>query len=673
MISALALLLVIGVGATSAIYPLGQLSAVGRCALSVALGYAVIGGTAFTLAAARSLTPLAFKVALTVIALGLWIAALLRHRATAGDRPRAKRDLSRMWPLVLGAGVVVAIALVRLTVSPLQDFGPPTAFRYWADGLEMASAGRVPAVTLQWGAVYAPTVSKVMLNSFEAGMTFFLGSQPLPAMGALTWISAVGFSLGVWWLGRELGLVRTAPLLILMLCANSFLGDPELTKDMAYFRAEVFGRMVAFCALALAVKAVRERNGYKDAIVSGVLLGVAATTHLVPSAVAAGMLLWYCAFVVMRDRTIASVATRVAATVVTALAVAESVLLFAGGNLAFGGAGGGGSYRAVGGADPTALFTTGLSLPFPAPRSHWLIPAHRLIDQYAGFTFGRSVAHPTLILAGLAIVTVVVIWRCPPGLKPAAVVAAGCAVNLIVVTLAFGYLYDVYVLATFGARRLGDYAALPVVIIVLVVVEWGLSAVPRRRLADSLSGVMVVAVAVVLLISLAPPAPAPRLGNTVGYLDWIRENTPCSARILSNRRTGGMYEALTGRAGVTEGMGPHLRPEILDQVIGLLERTHHFYQRPGREREFLRSEGIDYVVVFRHHPHVSNLRTFTANLPAFAALPFLRLAHANSQVLIYQVEGLTSAQPLPRPPDYPGYRCDRGPIQTAARGIRLPA
>jgi hypothetical protein len=296
-----------------------------------------------------------------------------------------------------------------------------------------------------------------------------------------------------------------------------------------------------------------------------------------------------------------------------------------------------------------------------------------LIDQYAGFTFGRSVAHPTLILAGLAIATLIVIWRCPPPLKPPVVVAAGCAVNLIAVSLAFGYLYNVYVLASFGARRLGDYAALPVVIIVLVIVEWGLSAVPGLRRAALLTGVLVVAVAAVFLTSLAPPEPAPRIGNTVGYLDWIRKNTPCSARILSNRRTGGMYEALTGRAGVIEGMGPHLRPQILDQVIVLLQRTHRFYQRPGREREFLRQEGIDYVVVFRHHPHVLNLRTFTANVGAFAALPFFRLVHANSQVLIYKVEGLPSAQPLPRPPDYPGYRCDRGAIQTAARGVRVPA
>jgi hypothetical protein len=217
---------------------------------------------------------------------------------------------------------------------------------------------------------------------------------------------------------------------------------------------------------------------------------------------------------------------------------------------------------------------------------------------------------------------------------------------------------------------LGDYAVLPIVFLGLIIVEWAADSwLQRPRFGDPLVAVTAIA-AVVLLSSLAPANPrTERHADDLGYLNWVRKNTPCSARLVSNRRTGGLLEALTGRASVTEGMGPHLRPRILDRVVVLLERTRSFFQHPKRNRDFLSKEGIDYLVVFRRQPRIVNLRDFTAKLPTLRVVPFLSRVYENTRIIIYRVEGLASSQALPRPGGYPGYRCDRAPIQ--AGGIRV--
>ena len=53
----------------------------------------------------------------------------------------------------------------------------------------LADAGRVPAQSHQWGALYTPAISKLVLNSFHGGASYLLGASPLPAMGALLWVA----------------------------------------------------------------------------------------------------------------------------------------------------------------------------------------------------------------------------------------------------------------------------------------------------------------------------------------------------------------------------------------------------------------------------------------------------------------------------------------------------
>ena len=213
-------------------------------------------------------------------------AALRAHRAALAGRHR-RRPLR---PRHGRRSSSVAIAIVRLRSSPLLNFEMFGPWRYWADGLEIADAGRVPAQTLQWGATWTPTVSKVVLNSYHAGLSYAIGRSPLPAMGALLWVASTGLAAGLWALGRELGLRRLAPLLPLLTLA--VLND-ELHRNLDVYTAENVGRMVAVCALVLGVRALRDRDGWKEPLLAALLFGAGFATHGVPVVALLVVLGWY--------------------------------------------------------------------------------------------------------------------------------------------------------------------------------------------------------------------------------------------------------------------------------------------------------------------------------------------------------------------------------------------
>src|SRR5437763_1260172 len=137
------------------------------------------------------------RVLLGALTVGLWAFGL--RRGGAGAHWTALRDevSADRWALAAGTIVFVAIAVVRLRSSPLLNFEMFGPWRYWADGLEIADAGRVPAETLQWGSTWTPTVSKVVLNSYHAALSYAIGRAPLPAMGALLWLASTGLAAGL--------------------------------------------------------------------------------------------------------------------------------------------------------------------------------------------------------------------------------------------------------------------------------------------------------------------------------------------------------------------------------------------------------------------------------------------------------------------------------------------
>ena len=153
-----------GLGAALAAWRPREMPLVTRAALSVALGMAILGLIGFDLAAARIFHPVTMLVSLTAVTAALWTVALRRHSPLEWWTVARRQVRADRLPIVTGAAVIAAFAVVRFLYSPLVHLWNPTAWRYWADGVEIAFAGRIPATVIQYGGP-TPTIVKVKTKS----------------------------------------------------------------------------------------------------------------------------------------------------------------------------------------------------------------------------------------------------------------------------------------------------------------------------------------------------------------------------------------------------------------------------------------------------------------------------------------------------------------------------
>jgi hypothetical protein len=664
-----------GLGAVLAAYGPGEIGLVTRLALLFAFGYALSGGAAFLLVIVHLLHPWTFLVLLSLATSGAW--ALAVRRASMGDHFRALAAEFRAepWTLTLGLLVIVGVAIVALGFSPLLNFSPSTSWRYWLDAKEIADAGRVPGASLQYGALYPPTVSKVFLNSFNAGVIYVVGSDPLRTLGAVTWLGAVGLVAALWSVARELGLRLMGILLPILAVMNRLFLYKEPSVDMHTYKAETFGRMVAFCAVAVGVRALRDRQRRKEAVFAGLLLGVAAGTHLVPVLVAVVMLFWYGVARVVLDREWLVIAKRSAVLALVAGAVAGAIFLLPRGDVGFQGSSGNGVYAAFGpNFDPTRYLSSGSVTQEPHLGRFYIPPANivqsyvvRAIDiQPAPSGLGHMLRFFELLLGlgGFALAVTMLRWF-PKDLRALGTVAWGLGATLVLIAAYFSYRYNLFILAWFGVRRLYDYASIPVILFMLALVEAGLIVLAKfRPRRPTVAGTLVVALVVAIMLPNArvPSDNARRDLPRAEPLQWIRDNTACDARILVNQRTTGIFQAETGRVAVLEGMAPYLRPPILQGIVGLLLDARDFLSDPAQNAAFLTDQGIDYVVIVN-----GGLLGFvgpvgSGNREALASLPILELVHSSPQADIYRVIGPPRAKTFVDPLGFPGYQCLRGPI-----------
>ena len=240
------------------------------------------------------------------------------------------------------------------------------------------------------------------------------------------------------------------------------------------------------------------------------------------------------------------------------------------------------------------------------------------------------------------------------------VAAAGFAVVLILAAEFFSWRYDLYILASFGLRRLFDYATLALILSLAPWADHALEALSRlgRRAVDATTAVMAAVLALVVVTTVHPKwslhAPAVRM---VAAIDAVRDTVPCNARMLVNRRSNGMFEALAGRQSLLEGMAPYLRPEMLGPVNALLTQATAALTDPAANRSFYTRYGIGYVVVIPGKARGVGGHTDTATLDA---TPFMRLVKRTPFVSIYRVL-LPGAQAVVQP--LPGYSCGRGQLR----------
>jgi hypothetical protein len=675
------IILVPGTGAALAFHRPGEVGAVTRAALCFGLGCVVSGGVAFVLAIAHVLGTVSFLVSLGAVTTGLWTVAIRRGDLSRHGRAVLAEWGEDRWALAAGLLVIVGFALVRLTFSPLLHMDTSTAWRYWADAVEIADVGAIPSRVLQYGVPSLSVVNKVFLNTLTAGLTFIIGREPLPGMAGLQWVGSVGLALALWALGREMGLRFTAAALPVLLLSNDLVMNTELTADLVTYKAETFSRLVAFLGAAMAIRAVRSKAGWMDAVLAGILFGVAAGIHVIPVIIAVALVVAYAIARLLAERNLRR--TLLAGLVVggVTLAVGATILLVPRGDIGLRGATAPGTYDVFAeGFDPTLYLNSGV-IPgrrVVGPGTFYLSPG-RALDRYVHSAIGaRSTTGPLpgpkvlerfwvpgLALGGLLVAVAVLLWF-PRELRPAGLTAWGLGAAIVVLTWLFSLRYDFYIPAWFGVRRLFDYSSIPIALIALVLAEGALLAVGRLRswLPPIAGSLVVVAVAAALLVDGRGKSPDPRAVALVEGFDWIRERSSCDARLLPNAHSEGVFEAATGRVAVLEGATPFLRPNILDPIVRLLLQARDFFHDPETHEAFLRAQRIDYVVVLTGG-HVGYKESIgTTNADALARLPSLRRVFANQGITIYQVSSNARVDRGPDPAAYPGYDCRRGPVAT---------
>jgi hypothetical protein len=600
-----ALLLVPGLGAALAVAAPGTIAIESRIALAFGLGYALVAGVATLLALAHVFSRPAFVVAVVVGTAAVWAVAL--RRCSPREHATALAAQARATPFVLTAGLafLLAVAVSRLFYPEGLSLIIRSAWRYWADGLEVASAGRVPAETQQWGIEFPTTVSKVVLNCFEGGVSFLLGPEPLPAMHGILVVVAVGLAAALLALGRELGLGIFAPLVptLSVLVPEWLPLSEEISNDLKWYTAEDPGRMVAFSALLAGIFAVRERGRGAPAVVTGVLLTLAGLTHLVPALVAGLLLAFFALAAVLVDRGALGHALRSLAVIVAVFGVCYvGILGLSGGDLGFQSAAGGTYEGFPPDVDPTRSLVQGKLVPRIEHEGAFLVPPRTILLRYGEETIDRrrSGRAGLLALAALFVTSLVMVVSARRFL-PVATMAWGLVGAILALTLFFSYRYETRIPADFGLRRLYDYGVLVPALLVPAL----LAAVAAPLLAGRRAAVAVGAVAVAALAIGAAVARVPgdrSLARAVAGLEVIErvaEVVPCEARMLSNARTAGTWEATTGRRAVTEGHATYLRPRVMERVLPILIEANEFFADPAANSGFLARQRIDYLVVVK--------------------------------------------------------------------------
>ena len=599
-----AVVLLPGIGLARACAPPGQMLLETRVALALGLGYAGAALVATVLTAAHAMRPASFAAGIGLLTAAAWAPGRPRF-ARRSPSPSSER-LPPADPLLAGAAlaIVAAFTVAHLTVSPAENFGSVSSFRYWADGLEIADAGRIPAHTVQWGVEQVPTVSKVALNAFDAGVSLLTGGGPLAPMRALTVLSAVGVATALLAFGRELGMRAGAVVLtgVAVMAPPSLPAPRELSNDLDVFRAESFGRLAACCGLLLALRSVRGRAGRPVMVAAAATFAVAALTHLVPALIALAAL----AALALLDRSPTPSRSRkvgrAAAIAAAAAAIWAGTLIAAGGSLGLQRVTGGAGYPAsLARIDPTASFALQRRVALRPARTFTIAPS-TLADRYLASLAGRqgtSAPRYALVLVGIVVIASAVALLAGTWEQRVPVILAWClAAGSLAAAFAFSSRYRTVVPADFGPRRLFDYAALSCALVAGATTDVLIDRMREPRLRRA-----AVAVVFALVLAAALDRGQWRSGGPADAADQalpaLGRSLPCDARVLTDVRSAGIFEAYTGRVSVVEGGAPYLRPADMPAALDALIGAKRFFADPAAGEPFLRAHRIGFVVLFR--------------------------------------------------------------------------
>lgn len=664
-------LVIPGLGLSFAACARSEVSALSRLALAAPIGFASVGLVGMALAAFGWLTSIPASVAWIVLTTTAWAVAVRRGgvRESIGRLRREAR--SAKVAVAVGLAVVAAFLIVRSTFGMEQGF-LATPLRYWADGLEIADAGRVPATVFHWGVEVPPTVSKIVLNTVYAQASHLVGREPLVPLAAASFVVAVSIGLVLVALARELGIRRSALAFGVLLVAGVSIPMMTFAGDLRLMVAENWGRLVALAALipmAVALRADGARGLLRPMpILSGALLGAAAGTHLVAALAGALAVVGLGAGRALTDHRLGAAASSVLSAGVVSIALAGTIFLAAGGDLGFEGARGDRAYDSV---------RDELGLPDSFDPVRFLVSEGRP-ERLAPIRYG-----PTEVVQALA---TKFLGAGPPGrssspsgIAPFVIAALGAsfvwlawgsrdtdlravclgslvfAAGLVVVAVGFAARYDTFALSNFGSRRLVPYFGLAFFLLAAAGAEGALSRLPERT-GTQVGLIVAVALFAVLVPGLRADEP-PTLRDDLDALAWLRDHVPREGRVLVDRRTLATMEVMTGRAGVVEGMGPHIRPSLLVTAVREMLEARSFFGHPDDGLAYLRSRGVA-AVVTTTGPGVrfGGWGRYADPSPErLERVPFLHEAYRNDGVSVFLVRGWTRPAELPTVAGRPGF------------------
>ena len=448
------LVVVPGAGASLALAPPGAITVEGRIGLVFGLGYGVVAGVATALALAHVFSRPAFIVGVILATIGVWLLAL--RRAPAREHAAKLAEQARETPFVLGAGLalLLAVAVSRLFYPSENSLAIRSAWRYWSDGLEAASAGHIPTTAAQWG-----TRSR---DDQQARAQQLRGRRLLLPRAAAAPRHARDPDDHRD--RRRRGAPRpcpraradvTAPLVpvLVILVPDRLPLSHEITGDLKLYTGEGVGRLAAFSAVLIGIYALRGRERWAPAIVAGALLALAGLTHLVPTLIAGALLALFAIAFVLVDRSCLKTALVRGGVAALAFAVCYAgMTVLSGGDL--------GLQRATSHAsfsglppkvDPTLSFSHGKYVDLEPKHGHFFIPPREIVGRYAEDTIDRPTYGKVGLgfLAVLFVASVVAAWF-ERRLFIVLTVAWGLAGTILTVALLFSYRYDTLIPANFG-------------------------------------------------------------------------------------------------------------------------------------------------------------------------------------------------------------------------------
>jgi hypothetical protein len=666
------LALVPGLGATLAVFKGGQARLPTQLVCAFGLGFVTLSSWGFLLILLRIFNSVTFFTGVVLITLAFYIMGL--RRSGLRERASALRDEFREDGLVNAIGLI-AVAVFAFFItrgqSALVNFGVANPFRYWADGVEVAEAGQVPAETLQWGQLFAPTVSKLSFNALN-GVFTFLSDNPLEVMGPPLVLVLIGSAFAGWAFGRELGLRYTAPLLVILAGPGTQVFKHSLLiSPQRWYAGETFARLALVTGLVLAVNALSNKGRPVVAVAAGVALGVAGTTHLIPTGLGIGLLCFYALFLMASERRFRHVLTvGLVAGGIFSLFVLSGLLL-SGGDAAFDAVDREREIDTRGGTfDPTRYLSSGV-----ADQPEEIQPGSRLemndgwyelpgtiFDDYLVASLSRELdgSLPAVIFIGVGLVALVLLFLAPRSLRPVAIAGFAMWASLLVIAIYMSSSYDTYVPGGFAQRRLWSYATFFPLVVGVALLEAVLQLLTRVR-----SWIPVIAGGVIVSIALVGARPPPLKqkerkegADSAIAMNWVSENLPCDARLLASQRTGGTFQAMTGRVAVTEGMAPYLRPEMLTEVVDLLFDSRAFFEDPASNESVLNEYGVDYVLVAKKKYLFDRKPALLGRFPTerVAEAQGLELIHESRLMDVYRVENPGSDE-WPDPNEHAGYVC----------------